>query len=215
MNETLKDRNQVQLKDKARNLKLFFLKSGIEVPYYLQFVTGELKTRAPGQAAKNAAKKAVEASADEDAAHVAAVTALGGALGNAARMGSHEMLGNRMMRGSHSQSPSLSHEGSIQGGVAPTADMGMGVENVIPVFEQALKQQLQQHAHLQQHQQQHQQQQQLQQLQQQDVQDGFGGSMNVPTSGPLEGRVDPGLMGVDPTLRGGVGHEISTERRTA
>ncbi|KAL8966757.1 MAG: hypothetical protein Q9183_003223, partial [Haloplaca sp. 2 TL-2023] len=29
-NETLKDRNQVQLKDKARNLKLFFLKSGIE-----------------------------------------------------------------------------------------------------------------------------------------------------------------------------------------
>ncbi|KAL8816891.1 MAG: hypothetical protein Q9223_004176 [Gallowayella weberi] len=51
INETLKDRNQVQLKDKARNLKLFFLKSGIEVPYYLQFVTGELKTRAP-QAAK-------------------------------------------------------------------------------------------------------------------------------------------------------------------
>ncbi|KAL8714342.1 MAG: hypothetical protein Q9220_001675 [cf. Caloplaca sp. 1 TL-2023] len=51
LNETLKDRNQVQLKDKARNLKLFFLKSGIEVPYYLQFVTGELKTRAP-QAAR-------------------------------------------------------------------------------------------------------------------------------------------------------------------
>ncbi|KAL8796574.1 MAG: hypothetical protein Q9182_007351 [Xanthomendoza sp. 2 TL-2023] len=47
IDETLKDRNQVQLKDKARNLKLFFLKSGIEVPYYLQFVTGELKTRAP------------------------------------------------------------------------------------------------------------------------------------------------------------------------
>ncbi|KAL8931131.1 MAG: hypothetical protein Q9208_000235 [Pyrenodesmia sp. 3 TL-2023] len=47
IDESLKDRNQVQLKDKARNLKLFFLKSGIEVPYYLQFVTGELKTRAP------------------------------------------------------------------------------------------------------------------------------------------------------------------------
>ncbi|MCJ1359845.1 MAG: TTAGGG repeat binding factor [Icmadophila ericetorum] len=47
ISEVLKDRNQVQLKDKARNLKLFFLKSGIEVPYYLQFVTGELKTRAP------------------------------------------------------------------------------------------------------------------------------------------------------------------------
>ena len=53
IDESLKDRNQVQLKDKARNLKLFFLKSGIEVPYYLQFVTGELKTRAPAQAAKN------------------------------------------------------------------------------------------------------------------------------------------------------------------
>lgn len=46
--EALKDRNQVQLKDKARNLKLFFLKSGVEVPFYLGFVTGELKTRAPG-----------------------------------------------------------------------------------------------------------------------------------------------------------------------
>lgn len=56
INETLKDRNQVQLKDKARNLKLFFLKSGIEVPYYLQFVTGELKTRAP-QAARQAEER--------------------------------------------------------------------------------------------------------------------------------------------------------------
>lgn len=48
VSEVLKGRNQVQLKDKARNLKLFFLKSGIEVPYYLQFVTGELKTRVAG-----------------------------------------------------------------------------------------------------------------------------------------------------------------------
>ncbi|KAL8942074.1 MAG: hypothetical protein Q9211_001550 [Gyalolechia sp. 1 TL-2023] len=56
LNETLKDRNQVQLKDKARNLKLFFLKSSIEVPYYLQFVTGELKTRAP-QAARQAEQR--------------------------------------------------------------------------------------------------------------------------------------------------------------
>ncbi|KAK6381460.1 TTAGGG repeat binding factor [Exophiala oligosperma] len=52
VNETLKDRNQVQLKDKARNLKLYFLKSGVEVPYYLQAVTGDLRTRAPGQASK-------------------------------------------------------------------------------------------------------------------------------------------------------------------
>jgi hypothetical protein len=49
-NDILRDRNQVQLKDKARNLKLFFLKSNIEVPYYLSQVTGELKTRAPSQA---------------------------------------------------------------------------------------------------------------------------------------------------------------------
>ena len=47
INETLRDRTQVQLKDKARNLKLFFLKSKIEVPCYLSFVTGELKSRAP------------------------------------------------------------------------------------------------------------------------------------------------------------------------
>ena len=45
--EALRDRTQVQLKDKARNLKLFFLKSGIEVPYHLGMVTGELKSRAP------------------------------------------------------------------------------------------------------------------------------------------------------------------------
>ena len=76
INEVLKDRNQVQLKDKARNLKLFFLKSGIEVPYYLQFVTGELKTRAPAQAAKNEAKgKGVTS---EDRAHVEGVMALAG-----------------------------------------------------------------------------------------------------------------------------------------
>lgn len=36
VSEILKDRNQVQLKDKARNLKLFFLKSQLDVPYYLK-----------------------------------------------------------------------------------------------------------------------------------------------------------------------------------
>lgn len=76
INETLKDRNQVQLKDKARNLKLFFLKSGIEVPYYLQFVTGELKTRAPAQAAKNEQKEKSRMS--EDRAHVEGVMTLAG-----------------------------------------------------------------------------------------------------------------------------------------
>ena len=74
INEILKDRNQVQLKDKARNLKLFFLKSQIEVPYYLSFVTGELKTRAPAQAAKNEAKDKEKLS--EDRAHVEGVMTL-------------------------------------------------------------------------------------------------------------------------------------------
>ncbi len=55
ISNVLKDRNQVQLKDKARNLKLFFLKSDIGVPPHLQAVTGELKTRAPTQAARKEA----------------------------------------------------------------------------------------------------------------------------------------------------------------
>jgi hypothetical protein len=70
ISEALKDRNQVQLKDKARNLKLFFLKSGIEVPYYLKFVTGELKTRAPAQAAKYEARERERQQGEEDKAHV-------------------------------------------------------------------------------------------------------------------------------------------------
>ncbi|KAL2315776.1 Telomeric DNA-binding factor trf1 [Schizosaccharomyces pombe] len=41
--EVLKYRNQVQLKDKARNMKLFFLKSGQVVPAALQCVTGDLR----------------------------------------------------------------------------------------------------------------------------------------------------------------------------
>ena len=75
INETLKDRNQVQLKDKARNLKLFFLKSGIEVPYYLQFVTGELKTRAPAQVAKSEGKSKTDTSEDHEQGEVMTTTA--------------------------------------------------------------------------------------------------------------------------------------------
>ena len=83
ISEVLKDRGQVQLKDKARNLKLFFLKSSIEVPYYLQFVTGELKTRAPAQAAKKEANgKRVS---EEDRAHVEGIMALAGGPNNAAQ----------------------------------------------------------------------------------------------------------------------------------
>ena len=56
VSEALKDRNQVQLKDKARNFKLYFLKNHIQLPYSLSLVTGELRTRAPAQAAKNEAE---------------------------------------------------------------------------------------------------------------------------------------------------------------
>ena len=52
VNKVLKDRNQVQLKDKARNLKLWFLKQGKPVPESLSQVTGELKTRAPSLASR-------------------------------------------------------------------------------------------------------------------------------------------------------------------
>jgi len=45
VNEVLKDRNQIQLKDKARNLKLWYLKMGNEVPPCLRGVTGELRKR--------------------------------------------------------------------------------------------------------------------------------------------------------------------------
>lgn len=72
----LKDRNQVQLKDKARNLKLFFLKNGTEVPFYLQAVTGELKTRAPGQAAKKEAEAKRKSSAIEEQSRVNGIMAL-------------------------------------------------------------------------------------------------------------------------------------------
>lgn len=45
INEALKNRNQVQLKDKARNWKVFYLKNGMELPLYLKTVTGNLEDR--------------------------------------------------------------------------------------------------------------------------------------------------------------------------
>lgn len=50
VSEVLKDRNQVQLKDKARNLKLWYLKTGKEVPQALRGVTGELRKRGGARA---------------------------------------------------------------------------------------------------------------------------------------------------------------------
>lgn len=50
ISEVLKDRNQVQLKDKARNLKLWYLKMGKDVPPALRGVTGELRKRGGARA---------------------------------------------------------------------------------------------------------------------------------------------------------------------
>ncbi|KAL3418036.1 myb-like DNA-binding domain-containing protein [Phlyctema vagabunda] len=86
ISEILKDRNQVQLKDKARNLKLFFLKSNIEVPYYLQCVTGELKTRAPSQAARKEAEERARLATDEEQARFNGNMTLTGSLQDPGRI---------------------------------------------------------------------------------------------------------------------------------
>ncbi|KAJ2896355.1 hypothetical protein MKZ38_005619 [Zalerion maritima] len=53
ISSALAERSQVQLKDKARNLKLFFLKnSDAPLPHCLALVTGNIKTRAPSRHAK-------------------------------------------------------------------------------------------------------------------------------------------------------------------
>ncbi|CAK7264249.1 TTAGGG repeat binding factor [Sporothrix epigloea] len=80
ISDILRDRSQVQLKDKARNLKLFFLKASTEMPYYLQCVTGELKTRAPSQAARKEAEERARANNQEEQARVQGIMTLAGGL---------------------------------------------------------------------------------------------------------------------------------------
>ncbi|KIH93534.1 hypothetical protein SPBR_04035 [Sporothrix brasiliensis 5110] len=80
ISDILKDRSQVQLKDKARNLKLFFLKANTEMPYYLKCVTGELKTRAPSQAARKEAEERARATNKEEQARVQGIMTLAGGL---------------------------------------------------------------------------------------------------------------------------------------
>ncbi len=80
ISDILKDRSQVQLKDKARNLKLFFLKANTEMPYYLKCVTGELKTRAPSQAARKEAEERARANNKEEQARVQGIMMLAGGL---------------------------------------------------------------------------------------------------------------------------------------
>ncbi|CAK7232997.1 TTAGGG repeat binding factor [Sporothrix bragantina] len=76
ISDILKDRSQVQLKDKARNLKLFFLKANTEMPYYLKCVTGELKTRAPSQAARKEAEERARANSKDEQARVQGIMTL-------------------------------------------------------------------------------------------------------------------------------------------
>ncbi|KAK3314702.1 telomere repeat binding factor-domain-containing protein [Apodospora peruviana] len=76
ISDILKDRTQVQLKDKARNLKLFFLKTNSEMPYYLQSVTGELKTRAPSQAARKEAEEKARLNSEEEKARIQGIMTL-------------------------------------------------------------------------------------------------------------------------------------------
>ncbi|PYI27136.1 hypothetical protein BP00DRAFT_405671 [Aspergillus indologenus CBS 114.80] len=120
ISEALKDRNQVQLKDKARNLKLFFLKSGIEVPYYLKFVTGELKTRAPAQAAKREARERQKKQGEEDKAHVEGIKgmmALAGAHAQPVGMGhGHDAM---------SASPGLTHDPNVHSAFDQTAEQNL------------------------------------------------------------------------------------------
>ena len=80
LSEVLAKRTQVQLKDKARNLKLFFLKTNSEMPYYLQSVTGELKTRAPTQAARKEAEEKMRLNKGGEQREFNGIMALAGGL---------------------------------------------------------------------------------------------------------------------------------------
>lgn len=82
ISDILKERTQVQLKDKARNLKLFFLKTNSEMPFYLQAVTGELKTRAPTQAARKEAEERARMNSEEEQARIQGIMTLAGGLQN-------------------------------------------------------------------------------------------------------------------------------------
>lgn len=76
INEVLKDRTQVQLKDKARNLKMFFVRLGVEIPRVFQYVTGDYNTR------KNSGRKKQKKNLEVDAISVhSAPSALSGDAG--------------------------------------------------------------------------------------------------------------------------------------
>ncbi|KAI1445738.1 telomere repeat binding factor-domain-containing protein [Annulohypoxylon stygium] len=108
----LNERTQVQLKDKARNLKLFFLKTNSEMPYYLQCVTGELKTRAPTQAARKEAEEKARLNSEEQQAHVNGILTLASGLQN--NTASRQSPSTTVPRSATPGQP-LSHPGSQPG----------------------------------------------------------------------------------------------------
>ncbi|KAK8129369.1 hypothetical protein PG999_001749 [Apiospora kogelbergensis] len=108
MSTILADRTQVQLKDKARNLKLFFLKTSSEMPYYLQCVTGELKTRAPTQAARKEAEEKSRLNSQEEQERINGIMALGSMQANGAQRPNPALVGQR------SATPTQAPQGGLQ-----------------------------------------------------------------------------------------------------
>lgn len=75
VSEVLKDRNQVQLKDKARNLKLYYLKTNTPMPAVLKDVTGDVRSRGSGARKGRKARGSTAAAAAAAAANAAAAAA--------------------------------------------------------------------------------------------------------------------------------------------
>ncbi|ROT43460.1 hypothetical protein SODALDRAFT_39668 [Sodiomyces alkalinus F11] len=128
----LKDRSQVQLKDKARNLKLFFLKSNSEMPYYLQAVTGELKTRAPGQAARKEAEEKARQNSEE-AQGRQNVPLAGGYQLHQHQHNQHQGVPTNI-HGFHSLSHSTSTPGLQAAAAAPTMPNGQATPSIQPQY---------------------------------------------------------------------------------
>lgn len=123
ISDILKDRTQVQLKDKARNLKLFFLKTNSEMPYYLQCVTGELKTRAPGQAARKEAEEKARQNSEEEQARLQGIMTLAGGLQHNHHPASTPMpaQGTPVHARSTPMTPQMTSAWMTRGIVTPTA----------------------------------------------------------------------------------------------
>jgi hypothetical protein len=129
ISDILKDRTQVQLKDKARNLKLFFLKTNSEMPYYLQSVTGELKTRAPGQAARKEAEEKARMNLEEEQARIQGIMTLAGGLQN-----NHHPVANPPLAASPSKRTSPATPGYGGAGATTTAaHMATGNGTAMPI----------------------------------------------------------------------------------